>query len=342
MLFTTQSNNADIYLEDLKGSTFNVIVATRQNGSILSAKEEFSVASNDELKNQLKSIIKSAEIVIKDRGVRKISNLEFYYLDFTAKITGRPLVHFQTYYYYSSLNLIVLNVSCIEENFKEKNEEFKKILDGIEMSDPLFMRFNYFDLKKEFDKVIELHSKKKLEQVVQNVKEKEVPTDKSKLNETWDENIYRNSKYKFRVSFPKGWEYDNGTSKITLARALNREKAAVLLVGVKHIPKADEHTATDSEYKKQFIELLSLQNVVPENIEVTDGYLNNFPAKFITLKSLEKIGTLEIMYISKQILCFIEDKQYGLTLNIPADEYDSEIVKLWNRYIGSFKFEFAY
>jgi hypothetical protein len=65
---------------------------------------------------------------------------------------------------------------------------------------------------------------------------KTVPeTDKNKVNDVWDDNVYRNKKYKFRVEFPIGWEYARGVSKTALASAELKEKAAVIVVVVSEL-----------------------------------------------------------------------------------------------------------
>ena len=57
-------------------------------------------------------------------------------------------------------------------------------------------------------------------------------TNRNTENNEWKKNVYRNKYYKFRVEFPKGWEYDDGTSKSTLARSLNRNMSATISVFV--------------------------------------------------------------------------------------------------------------
>src|SRR5688572_28572704 len=48
-------------------------------------------------------------------------------------------------------------------------------------------------------------------------------TDQSYTNDIWHVSIYRNKNYHLRIPFPVGWEYDNGMSSNTLARAIDRQ-----------------------------------------------------------------------------------------------------------------------
>lgn len=173
-------------------------------------------------------------------------------------------------------------------------------------------------------------------------------TDKNPANDEWSNNLYRNRYYKFRVEFPKNWEYDQGTTKITLARALNRNYAAAISVTVKNIPEADESSNNIfenmpvDEYAKIMKEALAIQNLQPEDFEIEKGYLNNFPAYLIQFKTNQLSGNENMIYLSKQVQCNFEGKVYQLNMNIPLKMYDQKIEKEWKRVIQSYNFEIIY
>ena len=71
--------------------------------------------------------------------------------------------------------------------------------------------------------------------MIDSIKKSILETDKSPENSEWRENVYRNKKYKFRMVFPKDWVYDNGTTKHTVARAINKKDGATISILVQHI-----------------------------------------------------------------------------------------------------------
>lgn len=189
---------------------------------------------------------------------------------------------------------------------------------------------------------------KGLQQGIQKQKKTIPLTNKDPKNDEWNNNIYRNKFYKFRIEFPKGWEYDKGSTKITIARAGNREIGAVFAVTVSHLafkPKnPNDITKEDSTYldKKFFNERLALQNKKAENFKVQKGYLNNFPAYLIEFTHVVLSGTRRYIYLAKQVECYQDSKLYTIALNLPLEAYDDEMDNLYNRVVASFNFEIAY
>lgn len=173
-------------------------------------------------------------------------------------------------------------------------------------------------------------------------------TNQHPQNSEWRNNVYRNKFYKFRVEFPKGWEYDNGTTKSTLARALNREYAAAISVTITHLPDQPKNpnnifeSTPMQDYSRQFNEMLALQNTKAENFNIEKGALNNFPAYIIDFTSKVSSGLQSYIYLSKQIQCYYDGKIYQVNLNLPKDLYDAQMERDYNRVVNSFNFEIAY
>lgn len=192
-----------------------------------------------------------------------------------------------------------------------------------------------------------------IEEPVQNVSspplQVQQPTiNKDPENDVWNGNVYRNLYYKFRVEFPKGWEYDKGSSKSTVARAGNREVGATFSIVVNHLgsslPNRDDITknATPAVLKEEMTKRFVLQNIEAKNLEVKKGFLNNFPAYLVELNQLVKSGGREFNYLSKQVQCHMGYNIYVVGLNIPEEFYDDEMNKIYHRVIDSFRFEIAY
>jgi hypothetical protein len=204
---------------------------------------------------------------------------------------------------------------------------------------------NQSDKKQEAEAA---NSKGDFQSEVEEFKNSIPETNRSSDNDEWTGNLYRNKFYKFRIEFPKGWEYDKGTTKSTLARALNRPYAAVLSVTVTHLPDQPKNpdnifeSAPMNDYATEFNRLLALQNTKAEKFKIEAGALNNFPAYLIQFSSKVSSGTESYIYLSKQIQCYYDSKIYQININLPEDLYDSEMNKFYNRVINSFNFEIAY
>lgn len=187
-----------------------------------------------------------------------------------------------------------------------------------------------------------------LQSEAENYKKTIPETNQAPQNSQWRNNVYRNKLYKFRVEFPKGWEYDDGTTKSTLARALNREYAAAISVTVTHLPDQPKNPNNIFEsmplqnYTSQFNELLALQNTKAENLNIEKSALNNFPAYVIDFTRKVSSGTQSDIYLSKQIQCYYDKKIYQVNLNLPKDLYDVQMERDFNRVVNSFNFEIAY
>lgn len=185
----------------------------------------------------------------------------------------------------------------------------------------------------------------KIEEVKKSIPE----TNKAQENNEWNGNVYRNRFYQFRVEFPKGWEYDNGTSKITLARALERSKSVAISVTVKHLPTQVKNpnnifeSTANEDHEKLINKMLEIQNMKPVvNFKIEKGYLNNFPAYFISFSSETKSGTTIYKMYSKQIQCYCNSKIYQVNMNIPENMYDAQMETIYSRVYNSFNFEIAY
>jgi hypothetical protein len=178
---------------------------------------------------------------------------------------------------------------------------------------------------------------------------KSIPeTNKDSGTDEWNDNVYRNKVYKFRVEFPKNWEFDKGTAKHTVARAINRNYVAVIAVTIMHLPDQPKNpnniieSTSAAEYKAEFNKLLALQNTKAENLNIKEGSLNNFPAYIIDFTHKASSGTQTEIFKTIQIQSYYNSIIYQVTLNIPTDKFDSEINLIFNRVLNSFNFELAY
>ena len=196
--------------------------------------------------------------------------------------------------------------------------------------------------QKKQDEVEQINTEEYLE-----YKNKILETDKSKQNEVWINEFYRNTKYKFRISFPKNWEYDGGTSKRTVARAFTREKGITMSVSVthlEHIKSKDSNNiySISPITKDQMNQILAFQNMQLDNFTVEKGYLNNFPAYIYEFTSKQSAGTDSYTYVSKQVQCYNGNKIYVLGINLPIENWDADMYIEFDRFVKSFIFEIMF
>lgn len=191
-------------------------------------------------------------------------------------------------------------------------------------------------------------TEKSFQEEIQEYKKTIPATNRNPENDEWRNNVYRNKFYKFRIEFPKGWEYDAGTTKTTLARAINREHGAAFSVTITHLPDEPPYpndiikSSPPDEYGKDFNKILALQNTKAENLKIEKGFLNNFPAYLIEFTQVVSSGSRTFTYLGKQIQCYYDSKIYQINLNLPVDAYDNEMNKFYHRVVESFNFEIAY
>ncbi|MBX2959345.1 MAG: hypothetical protein KF732_05245 [Flavobacteriales bacterium] len=186
-------------------------------------------------------------------------------------------------------------------------------------------------------------------------------TDRNKSNEEWKDNMYRNYKYKFRLTFPDSnkdykiseditisdWEYLKGDGKEILAKSINREYGITISTLVKHLPTNNEpsYTIWDnsiSDFEKIFKEGLKLQNIKPKNLSIEKGSLFNFNAYIVSFNADISTGDETIEYFSKTIQTIIDNKVYNVSIILPTVVWEhEEMQNIFRDVVWSYRFEKA-
>lgn len=272
----------------------------------------------------------------------KIGAFDATFLEFKNKINEINCYN-RNYFIVAGDYFVTLNF-VIPQKERASNSQHLQLFEGYK---------SFFELVTKSIKIIDIGKSSYTENIDFDIeeylkyKESISETDHDQRNEKWDNEKYRNIKYKFRVSFPKNWEYDNGAGKKTLARAINRDKAATLAVAVTLLKPT---TGKDSSNiysvpamtKEQMNKVLELQNMKAENFKSERAYLNNFPAYIYEYTSEVKAGTDSYTYLSKQVQCMCCNKLYTLVINLPLENWDEEMMILFDRFIKSFVFEIGF
>jgi hypothetical protein len=272
----------------------------------------------------------------------KVDNCDAVYIEFENKLNG--ILCFNRHYFIIAGDYLFTVGFIIPQNETKSLIERKKLFNSykpffdVVISSLKFIDYGIPQSKKIDDFDISDYMK---------YKDRIPETDKNKSNETWDNELYRNKKYKFRVAFPKNWEYDGGTTKGTLARSYQREKGVTISVIVRHLDHTQGNDSSNiytipAMKQDQINKVLELQNMKVENFKSEKGYLNNFPAYLYEFTSKRSAGTESYTYLSKQIQCLQGNKIYILGINIPIENWDEEMMIHYDRVIKSFVFEIAF
>lgn len=186
-------------------------------------------------------------------------------------------------------------------------------------------------------------------------------TDRSDSNEEWLNNMYRNYKYKFRLTFPdsnkeykisddltiSNWEYLKGDGKEILAKAINREYGITISTLVQHLPTNNKpsYTIWDnsiSDFEKNFKEGLKLQNIKPKTLSIEKGSLFNFNAYIVSFSADISTGDETIEYSSKTIQTIVDNKVYNVSIILPTVVWEHEEMKdIFRDVVWSYRFEKA-
>jgi len=173
-------------------------------------------------------------------------------------------------------------------------------------------------------------------------------TDRSDTNEIIDGEIYRNTKYKFSIKFPQNWSIEKGQQQNVVVKAIQADSGKTITVVVmenKLVKMSEKPKLTDSLIKKMKEDLISdfaIQNVVPKNITINDGYLHNFPAHIMTFTVINKTGEEEFEYKIKNIQTVVNGIFYQLSFSSPTFLMTREDENLQRNVTNSFKFELKY
>lgn len=159
---------------------------------------------------------------------------------------------------------------------------------------------------------------------------------------------YRNTKYNFRINFPIGWTIDKGMTQNTVISAtqLDSGKSISIQIMENSQVKLPERKKLTSEKKKELeedlIQEFKVQNVTPYEIEIIDGYLNNFPAYIVSFKVMNRNGEEELEYQLTNYSTVVNGIQYQISFSMPTFLYTQEDKLMLRNVINSFRFELKY
>lgn len=163
-----------------------------------------------------------------------------------------------------------------------------------------------------------------------------VNTDKNSDNQEQIDNLYRNTKYNFRIKFPEGWEITSGDGPNILQKAVRGNDS--ISVGVREIPsELVDHSTTITdvmtldEFKDSTYE--GVQEKFPESklIDFGESKLDNSPAYWVKYSTTYSVlnTTVEGTIIQYQLL------KNNIFYSITAGSIPSEFPKAESEFMKS-------
>jgi hypothetical protein len=149
-------------------------------------------------------------------------------------------------------------------------------------------------------------------------------TDKSPSNDVQSGSLYRNTKYKFRIKFPSGWEQASGDGPHVVRKAWNTGGNSIVIV-VNEFPPNLITAAMDIEDIVDLDELqTSLKEKFPDAVIIDHGftYIGNvkafrykFSASYAVLDKKIKMIMLNYQILHNGILYTLTTSEGNETIN---------------------------
>jgi hypothetical protein len=162
-----------------------------------------------------------------------------------------------------------------------------------------------------------------------------VKTDKSGDYSEQDGNLYRNTKYDFRIKFPEGWDIKTGDGPNILQKAVKGNHT--VSIGVREIPAEFGYkTATIkdvmdiTEFKDGLLESVQERFPGAKIIDYGESKLDNEPAYWIKYSAPYSALDITVEGIQVQYQVLNNNIFYFITAGSTSDEYQSvegEIMK---------------
>ena len=148
------------------------------------------------------------------------------------------------------------------------------------------------------------------------------PADKNTEYEEVMGNLYRNTKYKFRIKFPESWKIEKGDGRNILVKASNTNGSSVnIYVKDIGIEFGDiSQLMTLDEWSKTVTEKFPSAKV----ISTSEIYLDNRKAYFIQYSINYKTLDQEIDMIFYNVSLINKNFTYAITASAGKDEFNGE------------------
>lgn len=185
--------------------------------------------------------------------------------------------------------------------------------------------------------------------IIGNINTHEIPwesstveTDKNPEFSEQTGNLYKNTKYGFRIEFPEGWKVEPGDGSNILQKAIGKDQG--LIVGVRDLSgtSKDDWTINDlttlEEFEKEQIE--AVRSKYPEVAIISSGEtkIDNIPAYWIKSSVPYSIYDEVVEGVNLHYQVLYKNMLYFINASATADKFDATEPE-FKKSIATFAFE---
>jgi len=163
-------------------------------------------------------------------------------------------------------------------------------------------------------------------------------TDKSPQNSIIEDNLYRNTKYNFRIKFPVGWEIKQGDGPSIVQKAVKGDNS--ISIGVRPMRVGKDLVITDVMDLEDF-KNTSLESEQYNGIEVLDygeTKLDNVSAYWITYSTTYSALDVTVHAVITQYGVLKSGNYFFISIGSTTQEYPS-IERIFKQSVSTFVFE---
>lgn len=165
-------------------------------------------------------------------------------------------------------------------------------------------------------------------------------TDKSPETSQIESNLYRNTKYKFRIKFPEGWEIKPGDGPSVVQKAVSGNKSIILMVREGDIPNS--YTIKDvsslEDFKNYVFEDIQKSDKDVEILDFGETKINNKPAYWIKHSGNSSTLGIDVEVVGTIYFVVHNGYTYVITTSTPPEEYNYA-EKTFQKSLVTFVFE---
>lgn len=150
------------------------------------------------------------------------------------------------------------------------------------------------------------------------------PTDKSQENSVLVGNLYRNTKYNFRIKFPNGWEITDGDGPNIVQKAMKNNRS--INIGIRDFSSGvDSDLSINDIYSTKEIEdeIISSYGKDTNVLESGETYLDNKPVLWVKYSTSYSALNLTVEVTNTQYYLLHNKVLYVITAGTSTDDFNN-------------------
>ncbi len=171
----------------------------------------------------------------------------------------------------------------------------------------------------------------------------ELLTDKNPENSEITGNMYRNTKYGFRIKFPEGWDIENGDGIHVVQKASSENGAISVMVQQFDLGKNESFSSIENIGSSKEIIDMGIEGLKSKfsNVKIIDygeTKIDNKPAYWVESSATYKVLDNDLEMTNLTYFFAKDDTMYSISAGTETDKY-SEIKPIFNQSVSTFVLE---